>query len=143
MVNESVQPTPSDPRPPALGAARVLMAALALFTVWLFVTSIVRIHAGVTVGGCLDLVVAAVWALVTAGVIHNGRRMRLAAWAGLAFQVIALVVAAAAETAQADWVCFFLSWRGGGANYWWIPPILVVVTAVWLIVSDPRRLAGR
>ncbi|MBD3688666.1 hypothetical protein H8R18_03705 [Nanchangia anserum] len=142
-MSEDVNASTIDTRPPALGAARVLMGILVIFAAWSTIAAGSRLVDQASVGNALDVITGLVWCLVAAGIIHNGRRMRALAVTGLLLHAVGLVVAAAAETAEADWVREWLIWRGGGAHYWWIPAILLVVAAWWMIVSDPRRLAGR
>lgn len=142
-MSDTVTPASQDPRPPALGAARVLMAALVVFALYALVASSLTLAHALRPGTVLNVLTAVVWGVIAVGVIHNGRRMRAAAAIGLFFQALGLVVSAAAETAQAQWILGWNLWRGAGESYWWIPAVLLVITVWWMVISDPRRLAGR
>lgn len=132
--------TTTDPRPPALGVARVLMAGLALFSAWVFLASLIALgDAGID--GIVDVIVSVVWVAIAAGVIHNGTRMRMLAWGGLAFQLCCFVIVSACG--EAAWARQCRVWYDAGAAYWWLPAFFVLVTSLWMIISDPRRLAGR
>lgn len=139
---DQADPRPSDPRPPAMGAARVLMAVIVVFTGVVLLGGLERLGDGGGVGAALDVATGIVWGIVAAGVIHNGRRMRLVAWGGLACQAMAAAAAILMPAVGVTDVTWH-AWDDGGAAYWWVPTCLLIVTVWWMVVSDPRRLAAR
>lgn len=142
-MNAPVTPASSDPRPLALGVARLLMAADAALAVWVLWDAARRLIVAVTAPGLVDFGIGVAWALVAAGIIHNGHRMRRVAWAGLIAQALACLAVVGFAVAGSAAASACLAWDRLGAHFLWIPPLLLAGTVLWMIKSDPRRLAAR
>lgn len=130
-----------DSRRSAIGWARVLLLVIAAFAVaflWLGIVGATSAFLNELPGtAVLTLVAAIVWALLAAGLLHNGRRMRRIAWACAAVNVIMPLVDLWADLPLYSWS----PWRDGGVAFWYVPTLLAAVSLWWLHHSSPARLA--
>ncbi|WP_182353390.1 hypothetical protein [Flaviflexus huanghaiensis] len=130
-----------DSRRSALGWARVLLLliiALAVVFTWLAIVGATGAFLDSLPGtAVLTLTAAVVWALMAAGIVHNGRRMRRIAGIAAAINVVMPIVGLWVAMPLDQWS----PWRSGGVAYWYIPTIVAAVTLWWLFHSSPARLA--
>ncbi|MEZ7897733.1 MAG: hypothetical protein QMB98_02835 [Flaviflexus sp.] len=131
----------SDSRRTAHGTARLLLlfiAAASLVFAWLGVvgatTAFMEDRPGTAV---LTLIAAITWIAMSAGLLHNGRRMRRVAWISALINVVMPLIGIFVSLPLDKWS----PWRDGGLAYWYVPTVLAVVAMVWLYNSSPARLA--
>lgn len=134
----------NDDRRPSMGLGRLLMAVFWIFgvvTTILTVLSLLR-STTVPVGSRLvGFLAAVVYVLVAVGITHNGRRMRMLAWAGLIVELMGPIItgllAIGASLPPGSTVS---PWTDFGANYWFFPIVLPIIGIIWMWYSDPRRI---
>lgn len=141
MEQDSSSHELSDSRRTARGSARLLIfliAGLTLVFSWLGVvgaTSAFMNDRPAT--AALTLVAAIVWIGMSAGLLHNGRRMRRVAWAGAIINLTLPIIGIFVNLPLDMWS----PWRDGGLAYWYVPTIVTVMAIIWLYTSSPARLA--
>lgn len=78
---------------------------------------------------------------VAVGITHNGRRMRIVAWAGLVISLVGPVIVAVRGLGASPHLSADLSpWADFGRGYSCLPLMLPLVGLVWMWWSDPRRI---
>lgn len=131
-----------DPRTRSLGWARILIFCVAAITIWIGAVEVAEFvkvaQAPVRVTALLASVGYAAGAL---GLIHNGRKMRMIAWAAYVGELIALLCVLALARPGATTVA--LAWEKAGEYFYYLPALLPLIGIIWLAWSDPRRLVGR
>ncbi len=90
--------------------------------------------------GLLSLFAAALWVGAAAGAIHNGRRMRIAAWIGWTVNLVMPLVGLAISD---SYVSPVNPWYAGGATYFYIPTVLSLAALIWMAWSSPSQIASR
>lgn len=133
----------SDSRRSAHGSARILLFIILIFTIifaWLAIVGATSAFMNTLPGtALLTLLAGATWVAMTAGLFHNGRRMRRVAWGTAIANVVMPIIGLFAELPLDGWS----PWRDGGIAFWYVPTALAVATLVWLYHSSPARLAQR
>ncbi|MFC5280480.1 hypothetical protein ACFPGO_01120 [Arcanobacterium canis] len=90
-------------------------------------------------GATTTFVAALAWVFGTAGLIHNGRKMRRVAWACWILNAVGTVWG----IAMPHLFCAVSPWQMAGRTYYFLPAIGTVCTLLWLVWSDPARVAAR
>lgn len=133
-----------DERQTAHGWPRVIFACLAVaslvFTWRGVAASSAAFQKSECVEGSLTIVAALAWLVGSAGVIHNGRRMRMLAYTAWSVNLVMPFVMLACPISQVNVVN---PWYGGGVTYWYLPTIGALVAMLWLVWSTPARIATR
>ena len=80
------------------------------------------------------------WVAGSAGLIHNGRRMRYVAWASW---TINAVMPLALFFVADDVVARVSPWFSGGATYFYVSTVGAIVSLAWLAWSAPSQIAAR
>ncbi|MDO4664630.1 MAG: hypothetical protein Q4A71_00220 [Actinomycetaceae bacterium] len=131
-----------DPRTRSLGWARLLIFLISAVSLWIagetvrefFLTQLwlVKLSGLLT---ALALLVGMV------GTIHNGTKMRRAAWVAYVSLLVGLfVVFGVSDLVNSP---FSDVLDHAGRAYYYAPAIIPIVAILWLAWSDPRRLVGR
>lgn len=125
-----------DRRPVSWGLARIIMVLLVLLSILVLGREFFLFHATTDIPySILNLWAASMWVPITAGVIHNGRKMRLLASFSILIEtlLVLMVPLVRDEVAEAHLLTRF------GATYFFLPSIMLLFTAIWLIWSSPFR----
>lgn len=135
--------TVHDTRRPAYGLGRILVGIFACMGMVILVpaaAALVRHPSEQTLVVSFNLVGGALYILLAVCVAHNGRCMRNIGWMSLA-ALATMAVLIGALTLSAPMPHLERSaWAQAGAGLWYLPAILPVVAAVWMWMSDPRRI---
>lgn len=135
--------TVADNRRPARGWSRILIGVYAVFGLVLTgpaLVSLIRSPGHSSVVGALELTGGLLYLLLAVCLAHNGRRMRMIGWMTLsalltAALLIGLLTVTGTSPELGDSV-----WAVGGKPRGFLPLLLPVVAAVWMWLSDPRRI---
>lgn len=135
--------TVADNRRPARGWSRILIGVYAVFGLVLTgpaLVSLIRSPGHSSVVGALELTGGLLYLLLAVCLAHNGRRMRMIGWMALsalltAALLIGLLTVTGTSPELGDSV-----WAVGGKPRGFLPLLLPVVAAVWMWLSDPRRI---
>ncbi len=88
----------------------------------------------------LNVVAGILYLLAAVCVAHNGRRMRMVGWMSLtALLTGALLFGLLTWTGTAPGLASSV-WADGGRRLAFLPLLLPAVAAVWMWMSDPRRI---
>lgn len=135
--------TVDDTRRPAYGLGRILVAVFAVVGLVILVPAVVvlvREPYAAPVMESFNLLGGVLYILLAVCVAHNGRRMRNIGWMSLA-ALATMAVLIGALTLSAPMSGLERSvWAEGGVRLWYLPAVLPVVAAVWMWLSDPRRI---
>lgn len=135
--------TVDDTRRPAYGLGRILVVVFAVVGLVILapaVAMLVREPRTAPVMESFNLVGGALYVLLAVCVAHNGRRMRNIGWMSLAaLATMALLIGTLTLSAPMSGL-EYSAWAEGGARLWYLPAVLPVVAAVWMWLSDPRRI---
>lgn len=132
-----------DRRRPARGLSRILVGIIAVFGLVVIspaVVSLIRRPEEAPVLDSIDAVAGALYLVLAVCMAHNGRRMRMIGWVclgGLFTGALLLGLLTITGTAP-ELEGSFLSHGGRGHSY--LPLILPVMAAIWMWMSDPRRI---
>lgn len=132
--------TTRDDRRPAYGLGRLVIAVHALASLWLVVRVLALVlgTSRTTAGEGGDLLVAALYGVSAAGVLHNGHRMRAVAWVGSAVCLLGVLLGALLDGGAAGAAVPAL-WQSLGARFAFLPLVVPVVGLTWLGWSRPGR----
>ncbi|WP_243106986.1 MULTISPECIES: hypothetical protein [Actinomyces] len=135
--------TVRDTRRPAYGWGRILVVVFAAFGAAILgpaLLALVRrpdeaplLESFNALGGLLYL-------LLSVSVAHNGRRMRNVGWMSLAALATMEILIGALSLSPTYTGLDVLVWSDGGRSLGYLPLLLPVVAAVWMWMSDPRRI---
>lgn len=133
-----------DPRTASWGLGRIFMAGLVVFSVVALFHEFATLPAASSAGyglAMLSLANVAHWIVLSIAVIHNGRRMRLLAWALSGIESLLLVLFALVfSSPNLERAQLLFNW---GQEYLYFPAILTALTIIWLLVSSPLHSANR
>lgn len=125
-----------DRRPVSWGLARVIMLLLVLMTALILGREFFLFHSTSDIFySLLNFGAASVWIIITAGVIHNGRRMRRLAILSLLVEIV--LVSTVPFLSERLTETHLLDNYGGA--YFYLPTLMLIVTAIWLVWSSPFR----
>lgn len=134
----------ADERQSTHGWPRVIFAVLSIYSVvfgWTGVLASTKaLSQGRVAEGLTMWIAVALWMAGSAGLVHNGRRMRLIAYAAWTTNLLAPFVALAAHSWALDPAC---PWYHGGATYLYIPTAGALIALLWLVWSSPAKIATR
>lgn len=137
-------PTAEDTRRPAFGAGRVLIVAYAIFAVAATsraTVQLVRNAAEAPVAYWLSAFSAVVYVIATIALAHNGRRLRMVAWATVLIELTGVIVVGVLSLTHPELFPRDTVWSGFGRGYGYVPLVLPLLGAGWLWWSSPRRLS--
>lgn len=149
MINQSSSARPvsarpaTDDRSPSYGVGRVVMALFWVAGAYFVYTSAQDFfnHSNEPFGLRITSVLAAFGYLVAAlGITHNGRRMRMVAWAALGFEFVGVLVTGLTGVGIEEIGSFRTVWGNLGADHYYIPLILPIIGIAWMWYADPRRI---
>lgn len=132
-----------DRRGPSRGWGRIIIAALWVFAVVVTYTAIADFFtlSSYAVGPRLVSVIAAIGYLVIAiALTHNGRRMRMLAWAAIGFEITGLIVTGLIGMDVKEIGEIRNIWANFGVQYGFLPVLVPVVALGWMWWSNPRRI---
>lgn len=134
----------ADNRTPSLGLGRLVMALFWVFGVIVTLISVKNL-AGDSEAPLgprfVALLASAVYVIAAVGLTHNGRRMRVIAWASLVISLVGpLIVGVGALGLPSEYSLSFSPWAQFGTTYWGLPLVIPLVGMVWMWWSDPRRI---
>ena len=137
------QQSHKDSRTPSWGLGRIFMAGLVVFSVVALFHEFATLPAAGSAGyglAMLSLANVAHWIVLSIAVIHNGRRMRLLAWALSGIEAVLLTLFALVfSSPNLERAQLLFNW---GQEYFYFPAILTALTIIWLLVSSPLRGSG-
>lgn len=134
----------TDPRPRAYGGGRALVAVYAVLAVAATFRSGVQLatrasDAPLAYG--LSAFSAVVYVVATIALAHNGTRMRRVAWGAVLVELVGVLAVGAVSLARPELFPDATVWSQFGIGYGFVPLILPVLGILWLVRSDPARLA--
>lgn len=135
---------PADPRPRAYGAGRALVLAYGILAVAATARSVYQL---ITKAGeaplaySLSLVAALVYVVATFALAHNGVRMRRLAWGAVLLELVGVVSVGIWSFARPGDFADATVWSHFGQGYGFIPAVLPLLGILWLVRSDPARIA--
>lgn len=137
-------PATTDTRRPAFGAGRVLIVIYGIFAVAATARATVQLirdasEAPLAYG--LSALSAVVYIVATIALAHNGRRLRVVAWATVGFELLGVVVIGTLSLTHPELFARDTVWSGFGRGYGYVPLVLPVLGIIWLWWSSPRRLS--
>ena len=142
-MSEEIQPI-RDTRASTHGWPRILLMALAVgaavFTWRGIIASTAAFQQGEIAAALTTLLADFVWVAGSAGIIHNGLRMRRLAGVSWSVNVVAPLAALVLET---DVVLPVNPWYQAGSTYFFLPLAGAVAAIIWLLWSAPSQRATR
>ncbi|MDP9800184.1 hypothetical protein J2S49_000260 [Arcanobacterium wilhelmae] len=121
-------------------ALMILLAVASTIFAWRAVLAATAQFVAGDVGGAVTTLLAAIaWVLGTAGLIHNGRKMRRIAWVSWSLNVLGSLIGVVAPAAFSA----VNPWQMAGKEYFFLPAIGTIFALGWLAWSDPARVAAR
>ncbi len=142
-MSEEIQPI-RDTRASTHGWPRILLMALAVgaavFTWRGIIASTAAFQQGEIAAALTTLLADFVWVAGSAGIIHNGLRMRRLAGVSWSVNVVAPL---AALVLEADVVLPVNPWYQAGSTYFFLPLAGAVAAIIWLLWSAPSQIATR
>lgn len=132
-----------DRRRPAYGYGRVLVAVFAVMGLVVLspaAVSLARDPSAAPLVDAVDIAVGLLFLVLAVCVAHNGRRMRVLGWTCLSALLVGAIVVGALTWAGAAAGVEGCAWTDGGVDLLYLPLILPIVGAVWMWMSDPRRI---
>lgn len=88
----------------------------------------------------MTFIAAGIWVAGSAGIIHNGRRMRRLAWTAW---TINLVVPLGTLVVSTEFFSRVSPWFHAGSTYFYIPTVLSAIALALLAWSSPSQIASR
>lgn len=146
MSKESIAPKDAarDDRRASRGLGRLVMAVFWVFgvvTTVLAVAALARPADSPLGSRLVGLLAAVIYILIAVGITHNGRRMRMLAWAGLVVELVGPIITGLLGVgAGLPPGSYVSAWTDFGINYWYLPLILPIGGMAWMWFSDPRRI---
>ena len=149
MNPASTQETPGasqgvqDDRGPSWGLGRIVMLIFWLFGLFTTIPAVIYLirETQMPIGPRLVAVLAGVtYLLVALGITHNGKKMRIMAWAALVASLVGPFVMGLFELGIEQVSAVPSAWARFGAYYWYVPLVLPVIGLVWMWRSNPRRI---
>ena len=134
----------TDARPPARGAGLVVIAVYVVFALAASARAgvqLLRDAAEAPLAYGLSAFAALVYVVAAVALAHNGRRMRMVAWAAVAVELVGVVVVGAISLAVPELFPRDTVWSHFGSGYAFIPLVLPMVGIFWLWRSSPGRVA--
>lgn len=132
-----------DHRRPAYGWGRLLVPLFGIFGIVVLgpaLVTMVRCPTAAPVVGSFNIAAGLLYLLLAVCVAHNGRRMRMIGWMSLTSLLTgALIVGVLTLTGTAPLLSASI-WADAGRAHGFLPLVLPVVAAVWMWLSDPRRI---
>lgn len=135
--------TVADNRRPARGWSRILIGVYAVFGLVLALpalVSLIRVPRRSPVLDSLDLAGGLLYLLLAVCLAHNGRRMRAIGWMSLSALGTAAGLIGVLTLSGLSPELGHSAWALGGRPRGFLPLLLPVVAAVWMWLSDPRRI---
>lgn len=135
--------TARDTRRPAYGWGRILVVVFAAFGVAILgpaLLALVRRPDEAPLLESFNVLGGLLYLLLSVSVAHNGRRMRNVGWMSLAALATMEVLIGALSLSPAYTGLEVSVWSDAGRSLGYLPLVLPVVAAVWMWMSDPRRI---
>lgn len=132
-----------DTRRPARGWGRLLVGVYGVFGLVLALpalVSLIRAPRHSPVLDSLDLLGGLLYLLLAVCLAHNGRRMRAIGWMSLSALGTAAGLIGVLTLSGLSPELGHSAWALGGRPRGYLPVLLPVVAAVWMWLSDPRRI---
>lgn len=119
----------------------VVLSLAALLFAWRgIVASTAQFTDGKYTTGIVTLGAVLAWLGGAAGLVHNGRRMRMVAWTAWTMNLVGPFYALISDDV---WVSHASPWFAGGETYFYLPTAGAVLALLWLAWSSPARIATR
>lgn len=143
-VSNPPHPETADPRPRAYGAGRALVLAYGILAVAATARSVYQLitkAAEAPLAYSLSLVAALVYVVATIALAHNGVRMRRLAWGAVLVELLGVVSVGIWSYARPGDFADATVWSHFGQGYGYVPAVLPLLGILWLVRSDPARIA--
>lgn len=134
-----------DTRRPAYGAGRALIAVYGVFAISATARAgvqLIRNAAEAPLAYGLSAFSAVVYIVATIALAHNGRKMRIVAWASVLIEFVGVVVVGTLSLTHPQMFQHDSVWSVFGRGYGFIPFLLPVLGAWWLYRSSPARISA-
>lgn len=134
-----------DTRRPAYGAGRALIAVYGVFAISATARAgvqLIRNAAEAPVAYGLSAFSAVVYIIATIALAHNGRRMRMVAWAAVVAEFVGVVVVGILSLTHPEMFQHDSVWSVFGRGYGFIPFLLPILGVWWLYRSSPARISA-
>lgn len=145
-LEQTRQAGPSDDRPRAYGAGRVLVlvyAILALAATGRSTYQLLTKAGEAPLAYILSAVAAGIYVIATIALAHNGRKMRRVAWVAVGIEAVGVVSVGVWSFMRPEDFPDDTVWSHFGQGYGYVPLLLPFLGLIWLARSDPARLARR
>jgi len=142
-VSEAVHEQSQDNRPPARGSGRLVIALYWIFSVTVTLRALAdsyylrEVPLWVRI---IAVLIGAIYVVAAISLTHNGRRMRILGWCMIALCFIGPLACGGAGAS-------FSPTRGNesmvnafGADFAYLPLVVAAIGAIWMWVSNPRRI---
>lgn len=144
-INNQSDGTIQDTRRAAYGAGRALIAVYGVFAISATARAavqLIRNAAEAPLAYGLSALSAVVYILATVALAHNGRRMRMVAWASVVLEFVGVVVVGTLSLTHPEMFQHDSVWSVFGKGYGFIPFLLPILGVWWLYRSSPARISA-
>lgn len=140
-ANDAIQ----DTRRPAYGAGRALIAVYGVFAISASARAAVQLIRNASeapLAYALSGFSALVYIVATIALAHNGRKMRIVAWASVVTEFLGVIVVGILSVTHPEMFQHDSVWSGFGRGYGFVPLVLPILGIWWLYRSSPARISA-
>lgn len=142
-MSETVREQSQDNRPPARGSGRLVIALYWLFSVTVTVRAVIDAYHHRDVPLWIRFVaifIGVIYVVAAIALTHNGRRMRILGWCMITLGALGPIIFGIAYNGLAQLALMRNAWNSFGADYTYLPLVVAFIGAVWMWLSNPRRI---
>ncbi|MBS5341024.1 MAG: hypothetical protein KHX93_07590 [Actinomyces sp. oral taxon 181] len=142
-MSEAVHEQSQDNRPPARGSGRLVIALYWIFSATVTLRALADSYYLREIplwARIIAVLIGTIYVVAAISLTHNGRRMRLLGWCMIALCFIGPLAYGVAGASLSSIRLMPNAWNTFGADFAYLPLVIAAIGAIWMWLSNPRRI---
>ena len=142
-MSEAVHEQSQDNRPPARGSGRLVIALYWIFSVTVTLRALADSYYLREIplwARSIAVLIGAFYVVAAISLTHNGRRMRILGWCMISLCLIGPLACGVAGASLSSMSLMPNAWNAFGADFAYLSLVVAAIGAIWMWVSNPRRI---